>query len=156
MLSRVNELHWDPGMRRMSNSFRIPSKDPQEDLTEFSFYVFEDDLERSQLVTYAYFPDRKALRRTVGQAAPKTFALPRLQEFKLQLAATTEGGLEQTLFGSGTPETGRLLQLWFQVRFEVQGEIEGSDIRQTRVELETRIFPLHVNRRLHSGWIESP
>jgi hypothetical protein len=149
-----NSLLWDPARHSLLNTPGGPDTPATEDVTELSFYASEDTSGRREKITYRYFPKRKVLERTKGGSRPHLFGLPRMQNFQIQFSYTDAGGLEHALFGADTPETGRILQFWFRIRFQVQGEDKAEKIRQTRIDLETRIFPRYANRGLHSRWID--
>jgi hypothetical protein len=127
----------------------------KEDKTEVSFHVQGEDGEPVK-VTYAFLPEQRSIRRVEGLKAPKYFALPRLQDFQVQLHYATRASTDRAIFGADTEATGELLQLWFGVRFSVQGDREQVDIRKTEVVVETRIFPRYLNRNLHTRWAGVP
>ena len=126
----------------------------KEDKTEVTFHVRGEDGDAVR-VTYAFLPEQHSIRRVEGSGPPKFFALPRLQDFQVQLHYATRADPDRALFGAETEETGRLLQLWFSVRFAVQGDRDKVDIRKTEVVVDTRIFPRYLNRNLHTRWAGS-
>lgn len=155
----MNEITWDPAGRGFLN--KKSESDSvgdvfKEDKTELSFYIFQDGGTQVKKVTYAYLPEQKSMRRQVGLARPHMFALPRLQDFQLQMHFASPEGLSRALFGADTPATGKVDQLWFSTRFVVQSEQDAARIQTTRVDMETRIFPRYVNRLLHTRWLEAP
>lgn len=154
----INALKFDDETGGLSNTVTRSDNSAdvfKEDKTEFSFYLQRQDGEPVR-VTYAFLPESRSIRRMEGTAAPSFFALPRLQEFQVQLHYATSADSERALFGAETAETGRLLQLWFSVRFAVQGDRDQVDIRKTEVVVDTRIFPRYLNRNLHTRWAGAP
>lgn len=149
-------LRFDPDTLSLANQRPPPDPPPAHDLTLLAFHVFREDLQGTQRIRYRYQQEERTLWREAQDEEPRAFALPRLQEFRLQPVVALAGGGDLALLGADTPETGRLLQLWFEVRFEVQAEEDATGIRPTRIELETRIFPRDANRHLHRRWTGAP
>lgn len=155
---QMNALKFDAATGGLTNTptqTNNSSDTFKEDKTEVSFHVQGDDGQPVR-VTYAFLPEQRSIRRVEGAGPPKFFALPRLQEFQIQLHYATRASPERALFGAETEETGEILQLWWRVSFAVQGDREQVDIRKTEVVVDTRIFPRYLNRNLHTRWAGDP
>ncbi len=153
-----NQLLWDASQRGFQNDYVATDNAAQvypEDQTEFSFYATDQKSGDPEKITYTYFPARLVLRRQAGFASPKNFALPRLQDFVIQMHTADFQGLSHPVFETEA-FISPVLQLWFQIHFRVQALEKASDIRKTQVEMNTQIFPRHFHQELQSRWSGRP
>jgi len=152
-----NSLFWDEATQGLRNELQATNDSTdvfKEDKTELAFHVLEEDGSATK-VTYTYLPEQRAMRRVEGFGArPKMFALPRLEDFRVQLSYASPGLSARDLLGSEREGTGRLLQFWFRLRFVVRGEEREGAVQTTRVDVDTNVFPRYANRRLHARWRE--
>lgn len=153
----TDDLRFDPPTRAFVKRHK-ETDDPEvvyaEDKTELAFFVNDATGDRFVPVTYVYFPGRQLIQRRVGRDRPRDFALPRLEDFELQLEAEDRFTelLPIRLLGTRGEGTDVLRRIWFHVRFAIKAQRTKNGIETTRVDVETKVFPKALNRRIRSAW----
>ncbi len=153
---RNDDYALDPARRVLTGKSRVSDNENavyKEDVSEFWFFVPDAAGTNVVPVVYRYLPEASTITRKVGAGREQSFALPRLESFDLQMAVEGDDGVSRDLLGVRLEETAPVARLYWRVAFRVRGEKRDTGPETTPVEIESRIFPKHQNRRFRSRWI---
>ena len=125
----------------------------EEAKTVFSFWHFLDGDGNQEKVTYTYKADEMTIVRKVSGGRAKKYAIPRLKDFQISFDCQQKDSadLVKAFKGTAMGET-PISQLWFSVKITVQSDESLIRRRTTRIDIESKIFPRGLNRKLHGLW----
>lgn len=146
----------DPGQHSVeAGDVELPAVDAGR--SRLTFFVRPRGSDEPRSVTWSYDRARSIVERE-SEGRTRSLGRSRLKSFSIELFGLPRSGTEdaQALFGPIPEARVSLSRLWYRVQVEVQGESETGKIEPTRLSLETRIFPKHLNRQLQSLWRPGP